>query len=443
MYSPEISISVVSVLVHVIALLTLFFASRIAARLLRLLSNLRLKNAGSAPVVFDSYASIPGSLVISVSKLSLSSSGTTIVFIALLLLVPAEIALDFGVETSDRCFPRRLETKGLCESPRPKNNRIQLNTFFNVVSIRWDEQFIGSTSIRQGFRRQVEGNEYFGPVPRVSKSVPVVISGCRRTEYDLLNPQKTSLSLGFNHKLRIGSKIALANKVFVDESERATRITITPQYLLGYSMPPQKLGEHGFSITAFESFDTVNVNHLLSGINRSKTWSKLRVASPIVRYNISCSSTGLSLNDAWVALLSFRITQLELERFSTFNFSYDGRSISALQPMSRSSITKAILALKFSETELCNGETWIWTKCGTVDYRYALPVYCILLLLCVMWLVMEAVVRVYKLEHNIPMSVVEWHELATSVIGADFSGAELEYAMTGSTEVKVRRMTQN
>ncbi len=438
MCTPEISVSTVSILVHIITIVAVFVGARVAARLLRLFTNLRLHNVGSAPVIFEPYSSGPWLFRTLIQRFSFATPGVSLVLVVVLFLIPAELILDHGVTASDRCCPRRLHTKGLCPAVPRKPLRPTMTSISEVVSLPWDDEHVGSVPIRQGFRRLVDGTEYFGVTTKANTSLPVIVDKCRSSNYSLLPSNQTMLTLVAASELNVGIPLAFGRAVTVGNKTYGVRMSVTPSFLFGIGMPPRKLGTSGFNLTIYESIDPVNLNALMTGMNTSKRINVLRTQSALVSYTISCSSTGLGSDDIPIAVERYRYNQVESRNPAKFNFTHNGRLVPAYKPIPRASIVKAMMLLKMGDPDSCDGETWVWTKCGTIKAMHVVPMVCILSFLGMIWFVLELWAWMLKIEMRAPLNVAEWYKFGLQVGGIQDDDVQLEYCIEDPEKKTVR-----
>ena len=408
MHPPAVSVGVISSLVHLAALVMMTLTCMVGTRCLRHLANFRLNRHGRAPVVFHAYSTSFGSVQGMLRLLKLSSPGFSIVLILVFLLLPAEIVLNFAVDTSDRCQPKRLETKGLCAATRKAKLRIENGIFYSIQSMPWDDGALEKASIRQGLRRNIQGNEYFGDEPKRNLSLPVVVAGCRVSEIKLIPPNGTTVVLGYNHRYNM---YAAFREIRVGNESIAGIGAVNTKRILALSLGKRWL-RTGVNLTVFEYYDSVDVQKLRNDIDPRQRWTRLSVASPIVSYNVSCATTGLSLEDARQALKWYRFTQLDTGYLRKFNITVNGRRISAAVQMTPAAATRAMIAMKFLEQESCHGETWLWTKCGIVHPKLAIPIIAITLGMMLFCAVLEVHAYRLQLEVMVPVDVVEWYNFA-------------------------------
>ncbi len=442
---PQISVSTVTVLVHLATIVLVFTCGSLSARLLRIFTSLRLKNCGHAPLAFDGYASGRWSPIDLLRKISYARPGVSGIIVVALLLIPAELVLDLGVKPSNRCCPRKIITEGICANRRKSG--WEVSTASEVRMLPWTNEQLGTHPIREGFRRDVDGSEYFGAHTKPNTSLPIVIEGCRSSPHELLPARAAKISIGWNHPMQDHSAgIATANEITIYGTKTKSDIFVMHNTLIGVQLPPIRIGKTGFNFTVFESLDKESNQNIRASINRSLKWTELVVNARVMRYTVSCSISSLKPDDARDALLTYRYSEIEAGNPKRFDFTHEGKVISAVYPMTSADITPALLAKKIMESAWspCLGETWVWTTCGIYDLKYAAPMIAILSALTATWIIFEIVLRRSNHSMEIPITAHEWFEFAMSVCAAedktlDVDRTKLEYEMNAlSNKASVR-----
>lgn len=409
MHPPEVSVGLISTIIHVIALVMMTFTCMVGARCLRQLANFELNKHGRAPVVFHPYSTIFGSIFGMKRLTKLNTPGYSIVLILVFLLLPAEITLNFAVDTCVKCQPRRIETKGLCATTPKTKLRKQIGIFYSIQSMPWNDEDLERSKVRQGLRRDIQGNEYFGYELNRNTSLPVVISGCTVSKMKIIPPNDTTIVLGNHHDYKMYGAF---RELRIGNSSVKGIGTMNEKRILALSYGKKWL-KTGINLTIFEYYDSEDVKKFRKLLGIRKKWTRLSLASPIISYNVSCEQTGLSLEDATKALKWYRFTQLDASRLKTFNITTDdGRIVSAANQMSAASTMKAMIAMKFMEQEDCLGETWEWTQCGIVRPLFAIPIITITLSMFVLFAILEISSHVMKLRIHVPVDAMEWYNFA-------------------------------
>ncbi len=441
MYPPEISVGVVSIALHITALLTMTITCMVGARCLRHLANLRVKKYGRAPVVFHAYATSFGSILGMIRVMRITTPGLSLVLILVFLLLPAEAALNLAVDTYDMCQPRKLLTKGVCADTRKTRHRIEIGIFYSLQSMPWDDGMLERRGIHEGFRRDIQGNEYFGPNLQRNTSLPLVIAGCTVSEHNLIPPNNTTVLLGSNHGYKSYAALAglssgnksIAVSGFMDSS-RILAVSGAQQWL-----------ETGINLTVFEYYDEKHIKQLRTNIDRRRRWTRLPLLPPLVTYNVSCASTGLSAADGIEAIVWYRFTQLHSSKLANFRIVTKNKyNLTAKMPMTPSCLVRAMLAMKYLENEMCPGETMIWTECGIVRPHLAIPVFGISFMMFVLWFALEVKAHRTPLTVNVPVTASEWYNFAMkgryrdSEIDVDEDDAEYKQLRNDKCDVFIR-----
>ena len=230
------------------------------------------------------------------------------------VLLTAEAALNLAVGVFHKCRPRPIVTRGICPDRQATEYRIKIGIFYSLQSMAWDDLMLEAHGIRQGFRQDIQGNEYFGSDSRRNTSLPLVVAGCMVSEHSLIPPNGTSVLIGYDHRykafaaireLRIAD-LSIPGSGFVD-SFRLLAVSSAKQWR-----------NTGVNLTMYEYFDTKHVEELRINIDRLKPWTRISLASSLVSYNVSCTHTRLSLANGIEAIVWYRFTQLHSNKQETF-----------------------------------------------------------------------------------------------------------------------------
>lgn len=195
MESSGITVGTVNIIVHCSCLVTLAIAGGLAKRCIRRFTILRLNKHGSAAVMHDTIVSHLGSIASLRHLFHTFSPGITAVVLISILAVPTEFYADMGVAVSERCSPIRIRSEGVCADALESRNSpgTKLDILRNTGN--WDGEDIVKNPIYEGFRRNIDGNEYFGPDIKRDPKLPIVIEGCRVSPSRLLPPINTTSTL--------------------------------------------------------------------------------------------------------------------------------------------------------------------------------------------------------------------------------------------------------
>lgn len=400
----------VNILVHCVGLTALYVIACSSKRSMRLCTRLRLSRFKRAPVVYESFAS-PFSCLAAIPRMIYSKS-IALVFLALLLIstVPAELVLDSGVDLSEKCNPIRKPTRGLCANPSRPNTNLGTAAAILFHTSEWDDNHISEYPIYQGLHHSITGREFFGPDPIRNTSLPVVVAGCKVGKTFLLPPETTFASL-FLGGPYIDSGFALVLAVQNGKIQIRTSglmsLSFEAPFFIAHS-DIESIGNTGFSTQVFEYF---NFKHLLEEkkrLNASMRLRNFRLSTPLITYNVSCNSTGLTRDHIAESVLLGRIG--DLEHTQTPIIVSDGKmSAQGLQKPTAAKIVRSILGAKFSYKEKCIGETFEWTTCGVYRFKYSFP---LLVILCTVLLAQTFLeIRIYFAGDimDIPMSAKEWY----------------------------------
>lgn len=344
-------------------------------------------------------ATVKRFIVILISLLSLS-------------IIPAEFVLDFGIVSSDRCKPIRVLSKGICARFSSAPSRTEFTAVVLIDAAKWDDKALVRYPIRQGFRRTIDGNEYFGPDAQRNLSLPVVVAGCVAGKPRLLPSKTTNLTL---HRISLDSP-----GVWVVQVKLGAQVIPTTgmtfrnnDYFHALTTSIRKTGLHSKSITTvFEYANSKHISHLTRKYGKRIGIFTENVVSPLVAYNVSCSKSGLPQDKFALAILHYRLSQLVStyyrKKIARVNISYAGSTVNSFRSMIDAEVSKAAFSFKLSELDTSDGETFIWTTCGSYRMFMAFPMFTISVLILLVWTYLSCISRNGDELIEVPTSAQEW-----------------------------------
>lgn len=379
----------------------------------------RLLDKGHSPLVYESDTNVVYSIRTLRRFSSMLSLGMAFVATLAIAIFPAEIMAEFGVRVSDHCEPQRLRTSGICAHNVRKSFRRDFGVSFLVEEMRWDDNMLVAFPIRQGFRRNIDGSEYFGSAVQPNKSLPVVIADCKSDTYRILQPSEFRLKFGRNPMMN--AKGVWMKSVLILNSSRSINGIghVNDNYkfksaFMVSSNPGE--AENRTLATIYEyshSKDIANISKVSrKNSKRGVTALWVRPKAPLLVYNLSCRISGLSVQDFTDAIFVYRKAQLNrsyLRRpLKLVTITVGGHTMVTPQPMRNSCVARATLTKKITEETICNGETFVWTKCATYNVYVAVPLLTIVGMLSSIYLLLRVKMTRDGIFARAPITAKAW-----------------------------------
>ena len=425
-FGPVFSVGTVNVVLKIIVLSTVAVAGELVSHCLRLLTGLRLAGDGKAPFSFSSDGEVFKFFKTLRRFGSASCLGLLSVSLLALAILPAEIASDFGVDSSESCSPTRTETHGLCSMSISAFNSFskQLSTALLIEDLKWDSNDLVNVPIRQGFRKDSDGSEYLGSWVERNTSLPITIEGCYVDEYRLIPSGQLTFGASNLMKgegpalLRVDSPIGS----FIGQGGVFFNYEVCSSFLVV---------EHANGINDSSSATIVeyhNSAHLRSIIRNkdgtSKDWYssrtpiivKSKTKAPLLMYKVGCRQASMYGNQFSLGMFAYRYAQLarsaKRNRLPVINITKNGFRIQAPKPLDAANVVKATIASKIIEPVSCKGETFLYTKCGTFDMKMGYPLIFVTSMLVLISIALEIRKRITKKIIKTPLSESAWARFA-------------------------------
>lgn len=442
------NVSVLNVLLNTVVFLLSWIAGLLAARSVRNLLLLHLQKHGTAPILCDSESKLQR-LTEFASSLRYVQSPTKVLIIVLssVLFLIFEVGAESGVDSSNRCAPRRVRTMGICATAYNGDGSTAKNiaSALYAQQVPWSASALLRTPIVQGMRKSFDGSEAF--VPRaVNRSLPVIVNNCSSHSFSILPARAANIVL---RDTRLIWNMRLTGVELRKKGGRARVVrgsgdfTSNPRYYDAF-MVATPLGGHGGGIEA-HFFDYADSKQLFDSMHAMYTSGniyapmRVRTNAKLLRYTLSCEKIALSPRDFELAVQVYRSTQLESNVLvhPRVPVAVGNESVIVPRPLSGADIIKAVIALKATDRDECEGETHVFTTCGTYDVLCMLPVLCTLLVLAIILGTTSLLVVVQKAAMPIPTTAVSWsnyawleisrqqrEQLSASVEGGEAASAE-------------------
>lgn len=431
-----LSVGSINVLVNLFVIAVVLAGSELARFAVYKATQLRLKRHGRAPLLTDpdnpwdrlqnSFRGARRSrspIIISVVALSFS-------------LIIAEISSEFGVESSERCSPKRIISDGICASERefPPSKSRTIAQAFHARQVGWNDNDLTKYPIYEGLRHNYDGSEAFSERPS-NPDTRILVANCSVTPpvYLPANDARIILDVSGN----VGASVVGMDVSIGGMKRKMTGpgdLTHSGLHLSAILCCPQNDTIERQRVTVLEYHDSDNIRLSLASFFKtigSKFASELVIInqSPVTMYDVSCGKVPDTRLFA-SGLRTFRTVQLEDISYGMVNVTVGGRIMKTYPPMTASDVVRSGIALAALNGARCNGETFVYTKCGIYKWIYMVPLLSLFLLIVIVAIVKSIMVIREKADINIPHTSSAWSELALETSsgfpegGAEEGGAE-------------------
>ena len=414
MKASGITVGTVNIIVHCVCLGALLAVGELAKYCVKKFTILRLYFHREAPIMHETIVSRIGSIPSLRPIFRKFYPGITFIVLLTIAAIPSEFAADFGVSVSNRCKPAKILTQGLCASPvEPPSGRPMATTMYLLkYTSTWNDDDLVNNPIRQGFRHQIDGTEYFKPDSTRDKELPVVVEGCRVGERRLISGGRSTISFLYGGKLHGAGYMSIAS-ITVDgeqvmSGDRGGAKYRAEKPIIFTYTDVLPIGNTGFKFTVYEYHDWKQIRSQLRIVSQSEPIHTFKPVSPMIAYNVSCNESGLVRSN-----VAF---QVAVPRFDVFHYPIfknytDGNiTVSAVPPLTSATLVRTILGGKFAYQAYCDGETFVYTQCGTYKWIWASPLITIITILIVTNVVLGIFIQYLGVKFNVPMSAEEWYE---------------------------------
>ncbi len=419
-FGPVFSIGTVNVVLKIIVLSAVAVAGELVSHCLRLLTGLRLAEEGKAPFSFTSDGE-----VFKVFKTlrrfgSRSCLGLLTISLLAIAIFPAEIASDFGVDSSEFCSPIQQQSYGICSMRISVFNSFskQLSTALLIEDLKWDHGHLVDVPIRQGFRKDLDGSEYLGPYVARNTSLPIAIAGCYVNEYRLI--PDAYLTFGESGLIKGEGAGAVLRKVdtsigmFAGEGGVFNNYEVSSAFLV----VEHPNGHNDSSLaTIVEYHDSAHLDRIMPTLrNASAMPTRIKAQAPVLIYTVGCKEASMHGSQFSKGMFAYRYAQLarsaKRNRLPIVPITNNQFRISAPKPLNVSSVVKAAIASKITEAVSCKGETFVFTKCGTFNMKQGYPLIVILAVLFVFAAILEFRKRTTDKVIKTPLAESSWARFA-------------------------------
>lgn len=442
-----ISVSALNVVFNIIVIVLAHVAGILANRALRNLVLLRLHKNGTEPIYFEEESRL--NQFTSMLRSSRYIKSPTMVLVTLLstaLLLIFEIGSESGLDSSSSCRPQKLITQGLCATPYKTETLIvkELGAMLYTQKIKWNEDDLVSTPIRQGFRKNFNGKEVFDP--RLSnRSLPIIVANCSVADFRI--HARGTLYISIQNTKSIWSFV-MSRVQFVSQSNSLSGYgdqIFNPSYLSAFNIIGTAGGLGGaIKARVFEYSNSEQLVDIASSIETSRNYYAPKTQSnktPLLSYEVKCSKNILAPHRFANALRTYRTTQLEssIKLHPIVEWKVGNESVAVAKPMSAADVVKATIALKASDMDECEGETWVYSTCGVYDFLYIMPVIGTILILCFIVGMTEYLVRKRKAYVKLPISAYSWFCYAWKM-NAKSEEEQCPYKKSSSKELNEKKI---
>lgn len=372
-------------------------------------TQLRLKTHGRATLLTESDDTWQGLR----DRINRARRGRNPVLAILVLLglalVVAEILSEFGVDSSNRCAPKRLLTMGMCASPSkfPPSSSKSTVAAYHARYVPWDDRELVDYPIYEGLRNQYNGQECFHSRSSAGSS-NVIISNCSVSQPTLISPGRATLTFEI---VKGEVYYIMLKRIEQREKGRATLefigtggMTHTGNQTSAVISSRLKGTSAGHWIRMFEYFDSVDLTSSLLRFFQSNGFLggtlQMENKSPLLVYTIRCEKVGDVASFA-SGVQVYRRVQLEETTAELRNMKVDGVGFKGYAPMNVSDVIRAGIAISSTNSQKCSGETFIYTNCGVYNVRYMFPLLGLLLVIFTFAIV--KCVLVVRADANIPL----------------------------------------
>lgn len=438
MFGPVLSIGTVNVILKITVMFLVTLAGESAVLCVRLMACFRLKKKGNAPLIYESDGKV-FKVRDTIRRLgSIVYFGFFLVLFLSIAILPAEIASDFGVQPSNKCKPMRLLVhQGICGMVIRTYSSFskELATAFLVEDMKWDREMLAKVPITQGFRKQFDGTEYFGDGVNRNMTLPIAISNCSVHSFRTLKYESTTMMFGPAASMK-GEGIGLlgiSTRYGLENYSGLGGVFYNFQFHSAFLVAWHK--NSMIDSSAATVLEYPHSNHIRDIKKSSAKNRKLTVKAKtsLLVYDVSCEISSMPGSQFQSAVYSYRYAQLarsaKRKAIPLVTLTVGKEKLFVPKPLNSADVTKAAIASKISEPISCEGETFVYTKCGSFNINMAYPLIFITtaLFLCAVVLM----VRKLRTQNFVkaPISASAW-----SLFALNLCAKEKKYCEIGSEE---------
>ncbi len=446
MFPPALSVGMTSVVMKIVVLIVVAIAAEAAVGCVKLILSLRLKEKNNAPFTFENDGSILN-LISTIRRLGSTSFIGLFTFLMISVLIfPAEMAFDFGVDVSYKCKPEKLESTGICAMEIDIFNSFskELATALAVEELTLDKQLLTENSILQGTRKTMNGHEYFGRGVKRDPSLPVAIANCSVGAMHLFPADTTKLTFGksqFTMGEGIDLKLISVNGGQQVFSGKGGVFYNYEYYSAFLAVGHENAANGSSSATLLEYPTSAHLSRITQTIGKNNSYT-VRAEEPVLWYKVQCDKATMSGKQFLRGISSYRFAQLarsvKRKAFHLENVTVEGRVLRTPLPLEPGDVVKAVIASKIAEPVSCVGETFLFTECGLIDLRFGFLLICVTTILIFSHSVLLLRQKMKGATINTPISAGAWAKLAlkltsreTKIVNFHSPEYAAEYAQYG------------
>lgn len=376
------SVSAINVLVNVFVIVVVLLGSELGQYAIFRETQLMLHRHGRAPVLTEAD-NIFKRLQNRFFGARRSKGFVALVIFAITsCLIFAELAAEFGVQTSNRCAPQRIETDGLCaqRSYAVSSESRKIATAFFARIAQWNDDELEQNPIYEGLRKNYNGRECFTR-NSLNHSHAIIIANCSISPMKVIAPYSGYITLGYVASVwkTIVSEVAISNtsKPLFGRGD----VTHNGKQFSAFHISVAETKSPAVMATVVESHDSKLLQDAVSlyfTLGNFSSIMLLRSSLPMFTYNVTCGHFSQVASTFVEALQIYRSVQLEDIFFSMKNITVGGKTYETIPPLSAADAVRAAIAQSSLNPAFCKGETYVYSECGVYEWKYMAPLLILL-----------------------------------------------------------------
>lgn len=197
MVETALPVSYLNVLFNLAVVFLGWLATEFGIIAVKRLTEIRLRKDGRAPLIPEIDHDIWHANSGLYRAMKNRSPVPILVFFMISSLVFLEVFSEFGVDSSNFCKPRSVETKtGICASPYTRygtnTKRVAAMAMAQAANWRFPES---GALVREGFRKQFDGTESFHSDSRANKTKQIVLGFCKSSPVEMIPAGEITFTL--------------------------------------------------------------------------------------------------------------------------------------------------------------------------------------------------------------------------------------------------------
>ncbi|CAN8070381.1 unnamed protein product [Agarophyton chilense] len=393
-----VTVGVLNALINIAVLIVIALVDRAVELILRNLASNRLSTHRRAPLVHDSDTWLPY-LPRSVIKYH-RHPAILLVVIFTILLVPAELVTELGIDVSSTCMPRRQTGPVIRPGDATDNyTTVELGgmAFFLQSTAFPDRPF---TRVQAGFPRTITGRECI----KCLNDKPSIIEGCHVQLERTYEPGQLEVAFqttkGSFKTVTAWFKETKPNGISYHLRGDVTR---NGQYWAAtmFDRKPNTTKD----VLYLEYTDQKHIDHLFrSTVQHKPNLILERTHSNVRMYSISCSTNHISRPRFIKALMVYRTIQLENPvKPASYEPQYN-----RFAEITEESVYISVLTLKIVDDDYDTGDFYRYSSCGKYNIIFLVPLF-----LCVCAIIVLGFMSLYfrsdpHIRRKIPYSSKSW-----------------------------------